>query len=86
MVVSVRHSDDILFRDERYAKRMLELCYFALAVDVTISVQILWVFITSDQESRGLQRFHIDGSYGAALRICHIELDFVVGNYAEAQT
>lgn len=48
VIVSVRHSDDILFGDEGHAKRMLEFCNFALTVDVTISVKILWVFVTSD--------------------------------------
>jgi hypothetical protein len=49
-------------------------------------VQILRIFITSDQESRSLQRFHINGPNSATLRISHIELNFVIRNYAEAQT
>ena len=86
MIVSVRHSDDILFGDERYAKWMLKFCCLARTVDITISVKILRIFITSDQKSRSLQRFHINGPNSATLRISHIELNFVIRNYAEAQT
>lgn len=78
VIVCVRNSYYVLFWDKGHAKRVLQFCYIALAVEVTISVQILRVFVTSDQESRGLERFHINRSNGAALGISHIELDFVI--------
>lgn len=59
MVISVCHSYYVLVRDEADAQRVLQLCQILLTIEVSVSMQVLWILVASDKQSRGLQSFHI---------------------------
>lgn len=85
MVVSVGDSDDVLLGDESNAERVLQTSVHALAVLVSVRMQVFGVGVTSHDAATCLQRLHVDRPDGAALGVSHVKLDLCVGDYAETQ-